>query len=95
MLTNLNLAANQLCGLDVFGQGTYDASGITALAEALKGNAVLTSIDVGRNNLNEEAALSIVRAVTNNNSVAPEKRTKRCSRMTRKAQRGMPRWCGY
>ena len=35
-----SLANNQLCGLDLFGKGTYTAQGITKLCEGLKGSAV-------------------------------------------------------
>ena len=35
-----SLAANQLCGLDRFGNGTYTADGITKLCEGFKGSAV-------------------------------------------------------
>ena len=45
VLTNLNLADNQLCGVGKYGGGTYDATGITALAEGLKVNAVLTKLE--------------------------------------------------
>ena len=34
-LTSLNVSNNQLCGLDKYGRGTYDASGVTALADAI------------------------------------------------------------
>ena len=51
MLTNLNLADNQLCGVGKFGGGTYDATGITALAETLKVNAVLTNLCLAWNQL--------------------------------------------
>ena len=30
-MTSLNLASNQLCGLNMFGKGTYDASGNSLL----------------------------------------------------------------
>ena len=57
VLTHLDLSDNTLTN------DGQDMSGILAIAEALKsGTAVLTSIDVGANNLNEEAALGIVRA---------------------------------
>ena len=36
----LNLANNELCGVNIFGQGTYTAEGINKLCEALKGSAV-------------------------------------------------------
>jgi len=53
VLTHLNLTRNNL-----------GADGAKAIAGALSsGMAVLTSIDVGFNTLDEEAALSIVRAV--------------------------------
>ena len=35
-----SLSRNQLCGVDLRGQGTYTAEGITKLCEALKGSAV-------------------------------------------------------
>ena len=35
-----SLAANQLCGLDTLGNGTYTAEGITKLCEGLKGSTV-------------------------------------------------------
>jgi hypothetical protein len=35
-LTSLNLARNQVCGLDRFCRGKYNAEGIIALAESLK-----------------------------------------------------------
>ena len=46
-----SLAGNQLCGLDHRGRGTYTAEGINAIAEALKLNGSLTSLDISSNNL--------------------------------------------
>ena len=43
-LTSLNLADNELCGLNQYGQGTYTSEGIKAIADALKGNASLTQV---------------------------------------------------
>jgi hypothetical protein len=43
-LTSLDLSSNQLCGLDRYGRGTYTAEGITAIADALRVNGVLTKI---------------------------------------------------
>ena len=34
------MASNQLCGVNVHGNGTYTAEGITKLSEALRGSAV-------------------------------------------------------
>ena len=34
-LTSLNLSENELCGIDEDGDGEYDASGVTALADAI------------------------------------------------------------
>ena len=39
-----SLANTQLCGLDLFGNGTYTAEGITKLCEGLKGSTV-TSLE--------------------------------------------------
>jgi Leucine-rich repeat (LRR) protein len=35
-LTSLNVSKNALCGIDEYGDGTYAASGVTALADAIK-----------------------------------------------------------
>ena len=43
-LTSLNLGDNQLCSLDKYGDGTYSAEGITAIADALRVNGSLTKI---------------------------------------------------
>ena len=55
VLTSLNLANNQLCGLwrNRLGEmeGTYDASGITALASAISVNAVMKKCDMRGNSL--------------------------------------------
>ena len=38
--TLCSLAGNQLCGLNLYGNGTYTAEGITKLCEGLKGSSV-------------------------------------------------------
>ena len=43
-LKSLDLTRNQLCGIDMFGLGTYTAEGITKLCEGLKGSSV-TSLE--------------------------------------------------
>ena len=69
-MTSLDLSYNCLCGLDEVGDGTYDASGIIALAGALRVNAVLTNLNVGGNVLGPEggkafaAALQVNRVLT-------------------------------
>ena len=40
----LDLSSNQLCGINIFGEGTYTAEGITAIAEALKVTGSLTKV---------------------------------------------------
>ena len=42
-----SLAANQLCGINSTGSGTYTAEGINALCEGLKGSAI-TSLKCAR-----------------------------------------------
>ena len=57
MLTSqLNLSRNKLCGLDLWGKGTYTAEGIIAIADALKVTASVTVTDMRYNNLDTESA---------------------------------------
>ena len=63
LLPQLNLAANQLCGLDWRGEGTYTSEGIKAVAGALKVNGSLTSLDVRYNQLGEEGRAMVNDAV--------------------------------
>ena len=50
-MVQLGLAYNLLCGLDENGRGTYTAEGITAIADALRVNSSLTSLDLENNQL--------------------------------------------
>ena len=61
-MTSLNLSGNRLCGVWEEGsrfqkeqKSTYNVSGITALAEALRVNAVLKKCAVRNNRMDEEA----------------------------------------
>jgi len=45
MVLQLDLSNNKLCGIDDEGEGTYNAEGITAIADALRVNGVLTKIE--------------------------------------------------
>jgi len=51
MVLQLYLSINELCGLDRDGDGTYTAEGITAIADALRVNGTLTSLDLSSNQL--------------------------------------------
>ena len=51
MVSQLDLSGNKLCGLDSCGRGIYSAEGITAIANALRVNGGLTSIDLSNNQL--------------------------------------------
>ena len=44
-----SLSSNQLCGVDHMGRGTYSADGIIQMAEALKVNKTLQSIEYAVN----------------------------------------------
>jgi hypothetical protein len=50
-LTTINLSNNVLCGVDDWGKGTYTAEGLTVIADALRVNGGLTSINLSGNNL--------------------------------------------
>jgi hypothetical protein len=62
----LDLSNNQLCGLSHYGSGTYTAEGITAIADALRVNGVLTSIDVRQNKIAGDGAVQLAAAVLGN-----------------------------
>ena len=68
MLTNLDLFNNRLCNVWYGNVGTrrgdYNASGITALAEALKVNKVLTTLYLSDNQLGPEGSKSIAQAIS-------------------------------
>ena len=59
----LNLSGNQLCGLDKWGDGTFTAKGIAALAEALRFTASVTKILVGGNRLRDEGTIILCDAL--------------------------------
>jgi len=63
VLTHLDLSENQLCGLGIYGRGTYTAVGITAIAKALEVNAVLTELNLSHNNIRPEGATAIAKAL--------------------------------
>jgi Ran GTPase-activating protein (RanGAP) involved in mRNA processing and transport len=62
------LRAGKLTKLKLQGKGLGATEGIV-LAELMQLRPVLTSLDVGRNNLNEQAALSIVRAARQHDKI--------------------------
>ena len=65
----MNLSNNRLCGVwDERGtqKGNYDAEGITAIADALRVNSGLTSIDLSRNQLGDEGWGAIFAAICGN-----------------------------
>jgi len=51
MVFQLDISNNQLCGLNEDGRGTYTAEGITAIANALRVNGALTSINLSDNKM--------------------------------------------
>ena len=59
-----SLYNNQLCGLDRGNKGTFDASGIHALASAISVNAVLTECNVLKNALDVESAKTLAKIGT-------------------------------
>jgi hypothetical protein len=61
VLTSLDLCRNELCSVrDADGRDTYTAEGIKAVADALRVNASLTSLDLGYNKIGKEAVLNLV-----------------------------------
>jgi Leucine-rich repeat (LRR) protein len=53
MVFQLDISNNELCGLDMDKWGTYTAEGTTAIADALRVNGALTSVDLSGNHLTD------------------------------------------
>ena len=62
-VTQLDLSWNQLCGVDLEGNGTYTVEGIQAFADALRVNTALTRVDASYNSLGEEVKSVLRQAV--------------------------------
>ena len=75
VLNTLNLADNALCGVHVGRmdptevEGTYDVTGIQALATALVGNRVLTILNLYNNSIGAEGAKAIADALKSGSTV--------------------------
>ncbi|KAK3270513.1 hypothetical protein CYMTET_21093 [Cymbomonas tetramitiformis] len=65
-LNTLNLGGNELCGMDGNGRGTYDTSGIKALAESLVFNTSLNTLNLCDNGIGDEGAKALAVALTPN-----------------------------
>ena len=63
MCSQLNLSDNVLCGVDIFGRGTYTTDGINAIADALCVTASLTALGVRCNSLGNEGKALLQQAV--------------------------------
>ena len=63
LCTQLNLASNQLCGLNWQRRGTYTIEGIKAIAHALSVTTSLTKIDVRLNALGDDGRAALHKAV--------------------------------
>jgi len=70
-LTSLNLSTNRLCGLDVFGNGSYTAEVILVLAEALCANKFsnLLKLDLSWNDIGLTGAKALASALVANRSI--------------------------
>ncbi len=69
-LAQLNLSGNLLCGITfTYGKGTYTAEGINAIADALRVNGALTSLDLRWNKLGAEGGTAIAEALKVNGAL--------------------------
>ena len=59
----LDLSSNQLCGISHYGDGSYTAEGIKAIADALGVNASLTSLSVAGNGIVGDGAQQLASTV--------------------------------
>ena len=62
----LDLSGNQLCGVNEYGQGTYTAEGITAIADALRVNGGLTALNLKSNHLGDEGVSAVCETIQSN-----------------------------
>ena len=62
-MTFLDLSSNELCGLNKRGQGTYDATGIKAVADALSVSSSMKKLIIFKNYLGDEGIGIITAAV--------------------------------
>ena len=69
LVVQVNLANNQLCGINWRGDGTYNADGIKAIAKAISVTTSITSIDVGYNHIGQAASLELLVAMKGKNMV--------------------------
>jgi hypothetical protein len=69
MVLQLDLSNNKLCGIDHDGEGTYNAEGITAIADALRVNGTLTMLSLAHNRLGEEGTKAICEALEQNKTL--------------------------
>ncbi len=69
MVLQLDLSNNKLCGIDDDGEGTYNAEGITAIADALRVNGTLTMLSLANNRLGEEGTKAICEALEQNKTL--------------------------
>ena len=60
--SQLDLSGNTLCGINHYtGAGTYTAEGINAIADALKGNASVTSVSLLANRFDDETVAMLLK----------------------------------
>ena len=65
----INLSGNALCGIERYGEGTYTANGIKAIAESIRVSASITSIDLSENRLGPEGAKALAPVIHDSTSV--------------------------
>ena len=68
-VVQVNLANNQLCGINHLGWGTYNAGGIKAIAKAISVTASITSIDLSANQFGPECAKALAPAIRDSSSL--------------------------
>lgn len=62
-LSHLDLSANELCGIDVLGQGAFTSEGIMAIAAAIRVNSFLTCLSTAHNEISGDGAQQLADAV--------------------------------
>jgi Ran GTPase-activating protein (RanGAP) involved in mRNA processing and transport len=68
--TQINLSANQFCGLDLNGWGTYSAADIKVIAQSIAVSRSLSSIDISGNHISDDGARALASAISSATSTS-------------------------
>ena len=69
-LCDINLARNQICGVDDRGEGEYDPSGLIELIETLIPSRCLRTLNLERNYIGTESCIALAKLLESRNPLS-------------------------